>query len=489
MKVSFHQWFDRQEHGSAERCDLIWEAGRKAVSYAQASGWWEWSGGSGILFWRWPKIYQDEMREGVPPYFVGPPPSSTDRQPPYSSDLIRSQVLEKVESVTTKGYIEITLPSEVVKSTMYMFHVPKGLDDVRMVYDGSKSGLNESLFAPWFHIHSVEMMCRSLLPEYWCGDNDYGEQFLNFNLHPTLQQYCFVDLTQLMGKRVGVGRAERSEVFGRWTRCAMGLRPSPYAAVKGALIARRLILGDRHDHSNPFHWSAVRLNQPGDIDYQSNLPWIMQVRHDGDLAVAVCQYIDDLRTCARDERLAWRASSRIGKVLGFLGLQDAARKRREPSQTPGAWSGATVTSDKDNVFQSVTNERWEKTQRHIRWVAQHVGLRDELSVRLLSEEDRIGDEALAGYTKINHKRLESVRGFLVYVAGTFKAMVPYLKGIHLTLDSWRPNRDSDGWKLSFGLRGLLPEESGDNVTSAPPAVVQPATRLRDDLIVLMLFTQ
>jgi hypothetical protein len=28
-------------------------------------------------------------------------------------------------------------------------------------------------------------------------------------------------------------------------------------------------------------------------------------------------------------------------------------------------------------------------------------------------------------------------------------MVPYLKGIHQMLDSWRPNRDKDKWKLSM----------------------------------------
>ena len=120
--------------------------------------------------------------------------------------------------------------------------------------------------------------------------------------------------------------------------------------------------------------------------------------------LAVCQYIDDLlQMCAQDESLAWRASLRIGKVLGFLGLHlDAARKGHEPSQTPGAWSGATVMSDKNNVYQSgVTNERWEKTQCHIQWVAQqHVGLEDELTLRLLTEEDCLVDGNGIGHRKI-----------------------------------------------------------------------------------------
>jgi hypothetical protein len=141
-----------------------------------------------------------------------------------------------------------------------------------------------------------------------------------------------------------IGKPGEDFVLGQWKRCAMGLRPSPYAGVKGALIARRTILGDRKDQGNPFRWDRVVLNQPGDEHYQARLPWIMQVREDGELATAVCQYIDDMCTCASSEKDVWEASCRIGKVLAHLGLQDAARKRREPSQALEAWSGATDSS-------------------------------------------------------------------------------------------------------------------------------------------------
>jgi len=477
---SFFVWF-QLTLGESAKGGEVWRDGLEALEYVRSSGWWEWTGGSGVLFWRWPERYQDELRIGVPPYFIGPPPNSMDRQPAYTSEAIKLKVAEKVQAVVARGYVKHLLKGEAVKSLMYMFHVPKGTDDVRMVYDGSKSGLNSSLYAPWFHIHSVEMMCRSLLPGYWCADNDYGEQFLNFNLHPELQSYCGVDLTQLMGKP-GEG-----VILGQWKRCAMGLRPSPYAAVKGALIARRLILGNRKDPTNPFRWERVVLNQPGDEDYQAKLPWIMQVRDDGKLATAVCQYIDDLRTCAASEKDAWEASCRIGKVLSHLGLQDAARKRREPSQSPGAWSGATVLMTADQVYQSVTQERWIKTQGLIRWIAGSVGLRDAVSEQILSEEEK---EAMVGTSSaswINHKKLESARGFLVYVANTFKAMVPYLKGIHLTLDSWRDHRDRDGWKIPFSLREKL-EVKEDASEGGPPLLVQGVARLMDDIGVLMEFT-
>jgi hypothetical protein len=116
------------------------------------------------------------------------------KQPPYTDETNRLLVKDKVNAVLKKGYIVRISPTEV-RSLMFMFDVPKGLDDLQMVYDGSNSGLNDSLWAPWFSLPTVETMTRALLPGYWCADNDYGEQFLNFKLHKELRPYCGVDLS------------------------------------------------------------------------------------------------------------------------------------------------------------------------------------------------------------------------------------------------------------------------------------------------------
>ena len=47
------------------------------------------------------------------------------------------------------------------------------------------------------------------------------------------------------------------------------------------------------------------------------------------------------------------------------------------------------------------------------------------------------------------KSLESLRGFLIYMSRTYPTMVPYLKGIHQTLDSWHPYGREVGWKLRY----------------------------------------
>jgi hypothetical protein len=65
-------------------------------------------------------------------------------------------------------------------------------------------------------------------------------------------------------------------------------------------------------------------------------------------------------------------------------------------------------------------------------------------------------------------------------------MVPYLKGLHLTLDSWRPNRDEDGWRLTSEYEVKVGETNDPLV--APPRV-KAVPRLADDLGALEELTE
>ena len=68
----------------------------------------------------------------------------------------------------------------------------------------------------------------------------------------------------------------------------------------------------------------------------------------------------------------------------------------------------------------VSHDIWDKTQR------------------IISELTNMEMEDSEG---INRARMESIIGFLIYVSMKYRDMNPYLKGIHLTLDSWIPYRD------------------------------------------------
>ena len=111
-------------------------------------------------------------------------------------------------------------------------------------------------------------------------------------------------------------------------------------------------------------------------------------------------------------------------------MQDAPRKHRPASKTPGAWAGSIVSTDEDGVQVLVSQEQWAKT----RFI-------------LLNLEEEFEKET----PKFSHKQLLSDRGFLIYVARTYLAMVPYLKGIHLTIEHWRDDRDIRGWPDQEGI--------------------------------------
>jgi hypothetical protein len=188
-----------------------------------------------------------------------------------------------------------------------------------------------------------------------------------------------------------------------------------------------------------------------------------------------------MRLTAPDKELAWAVSSRVAKTCCWLGLQDAARKRREPSQTPGVWAGSVVSMDGNNVCKEVAQERWDKAVRRIHWFAHYAGLEVDLVEGVFDDEVEYGiGKPEAGM--MNHKLAEKYRGFLVYTR-TYTSMVPYLKGIHLSLDSWRPDRDEDGWKLSNGIERKIACETHEKTKE----FVYLATRFKEDMKVLLFF--
>jgi hypothetical protein len=113
--------------------------------------------------------------------------------------------------------------------------------------------------------------------------------------------------------------------------------------------------------------------------------------------------------------------------------------------------------------------------------------------RLLENLDALLKES----EMVDHKVLERTRGFLVYVARTYKPMAPFILGFHLTIDSWRPGRDEEGWRLRQAEVEANLESDDESDTEeahggeerAPPRLVLSVPRLRDDLNVLIKVTE
>ncbi|KAL7571308.1 hypothetical protein ACA910_007629 [Epithemia clementina (nom. ined.)] len=245
----------------------------------------------------------------------------------------------------------------------------------------------------------------------------------------------------------------------------MGLTTLPYQATQAAQCMKGLALGNRHDPENVFRWDRVVLNLPGDEAYNTSLSWTRKIWTDGKMAAFVHAYVDDLQETASTEDEAWLAASRLAKAASFFGLQDAARKRCPPCKSPGAWAGALITAEEDGIYKMVSQERWSKLKGHI----------DLLT--------KWSEQAL-----IDRKALERTRGFLVYVTLTYSSMTPYLKGLHLMLESWREDRDPEGWRLTPAEWALITQQSDkgedercSNSQENAPSLVRPVPRLSQDI--------
>ena len=227
------------------------------------------------------------------------------------------------------------------------------------------------------------------------------------------------------------------------------------------------------------------MNLPFTEDYIASLPKFRKVRVDVGHASELIQYVDDTRIVSCLVEQAWLASSQMAKGLCFLGLQDAARKRRRSSKRPGAWAGAVISTDSDKVVTKfVTKERWEKMKTKIRWIGKQLGYVDEFTPESFDDIDSEFDSP--SNDKIHFKTTEKLVGFIVYVCQTYKHLKPYLKGIYLTLNSWRSGRDPKGWmtkEARIAARKGLQEKDEDKNR---PDWVNVVPRLHLDIKALMV---
>ena len=108
------------------------------------------------------------------------------------------------------------------------------------------------------------------------------------------------------------------------------------------------------------------------------------------------------------------------------------------------------------------------------------------------------------------QRMLEIRGFLMYVVRTYPWLNPYMKGMHLTIDSWQARRAEDGFKMTakellafesskwanVGLPCRRADEEEDGGTPTPrapeeecaPPTVEPVPRYLRDLECLVKLT-
>jgi hypothetical protein len=223
----------------------------------------------------------------------------------------------------------------------------------------------------------------------------------------------------------------------------------------------------------------VILNLPGTDEFDPTLPLVMKWNDRVDqLAGDVITFVEDLRATGHNSKSDWQVARQVASRLQYLGIQDAPRKRRPSNQNPGAWDGCVFKISPNKIGKTVTKEKWEKARAIVEAIVEKV----------------LSDGPLPD---LDHKELERQRGFLVHLPMAFSSLVPFLKGIHLTLDSWRSGRKDDGWKMTpkeWRLWTLHQAEGGEDqdelayliAHEGAPKTVRLVPRLAEDVRALML---
>ena len=457
--------------------------GRQVLNSYMGSTFFEWKNGSSLIFWNWHIDMQDVARIGFKPFISGALPSHKKRASTFKSPM-HEKILSKVIKALKRQYL-VPIAENKLKSCIDYFAVDKAGSDIRVVFNGTSCGLNEAVWAPNFWLPTADSMSRSIGYNYKFVDIDLGEMFLNFPLHPSLQLYSGVDLSpfgkQLQEELPDLKWPDNKKFYAKWTRDWMGFAPSPEWACRFYYIAEEFVRGDEKEPRNPLRWDKVILNLFGNKNYNPALPSVIKWNSlakmmAGDLKA----YVDDLRAIGWSLEHAWQIARHVASRLQFLGIQDAARKRRIDN---GPWAGSIFISDEDKVQRTVSKEKWEKGRKYI----------SEISIILKNDTN----------AELEFKYLERVRGYLCHLAMTYNIIFPYLKGFHLTLCSHLPNRDEEGWKVKelewIGhlhnrlSEGKISEEEYEETisltydTSKAPKMIKPVQRFKSCLKALESF--
>ena len=169
-----------------------------------------------------------------------------------------------------------------------------------------------------------------------------------------LQPYAGVDMSW----------AEKGNAL-HWDRCnsmAMGLVSSPFVATGIFSWSMEVITADKKRSSNIFFWDFVIQNSHGTTSYDHTIPVIyIWDSIQGVISAARKMYVDDLISIAANQSLAKEATHQVETTTRYIGLQDANRKWRPISQTPGEWNGSiTLLIEGVFVFITVSEKKWNK---------------------------------------------------------------------------------------------------------------------------------
>jgi hypothetical protein len=304
------------------------------------------------------------------------------------------------------------------------------------------------------------------------ADADFGEMFHNFPMPDRIRKYSGVDVSPVVHKLEASLKAEKQGTcLVRWSRLFMGMRPSPYNAVRYYYWGEDFIRGDPGDATNALRYNRIIMNLPCMEFYNPKLPKVMKWDDStGAVAGDFITFVDDCRLTELSKEHCHEVHRQFASRVQFLGMQDAPRKFRPPSQSnAGAWTGTIFRIDAESITKSVSQAKWDKGRA------------------LVMDLKKNCDANLEGRPSLDRRELERTTGFLNHLTMTFDDAAPFLKGFYLTLNSWRPLRDGDDWKMADKRWRQELEDARANAAlldESAPSMVMASTRLASDLSAL-----
>ena len=242
-------------------------------------------------------------------------------------------VAGKLDGMMRRTYLE----EGFVESKVHFFGVPKGEDDICVVFDGTSSGLNEALWAPNFYLPTSQAASTLLTFSTWMADVNLGEMFHNFPMSDRIRKVSGVDVGPVAAAMLTLLRMSRNgQCFLRWSRLFMGMRPSPYNAVRYFYWGDEFIRGNPNRSDNAMRYNRVILNLPCMENYDPRQPkvmkWINQARNNvGAVAGDLITFVDDCRITGFLKEHCHEVHRQVASRIQFLGMQDAPRKFRPPT--------------------------------------------------------------------------------------------------------------------------------------------------------------
>eukprot|EP00957_Ditylum_brightwellii_P044850 3402450-Ditylum_brightwellii.AAC.1 len=256
----------------------------------------------------------------------------------------------------------------------------------------------------------------------------------------------------------------------------MGLIPYPYITIKSFLWGNKIIRGNYLCPNNPLYWDIVNPNLPGNPAYvpirSKVVKWSTIVNR---VANNFITYFDNIRKTGNSKDACFLVTHRVMLVLNYLEQQDSPQKHRHPSQQAGLLAGVlSRVIPKTRIFGLLSWIKWDKLKFVIRsWYKMIVAAR-----------------AKSREPEFDQKLTEKDLGFVIPLTMTYLPIGSYLKGIHLTLDSWHLNQDKNDWQQSnrelMSLSKHLSLPHCQEIKA--PKMVRAVPRLKQDLEALLELT-